>query len=235
MARHTHTDQVYNTDTGHNMTLATAVAASPRKYAYVGKDSKGPNAAGVNVLLYLSNDPRAARPVTAPSNVIERRRRGLAARLAGDGYDASTVTVLMDSEDAQHAIGAAAPKLYAGGAHGSGRMASAGLLPPPARKALPSQVAVTTASGRVAQRSPRVGRPPGDYYAPHKAAVNVREPKRASSALGSGVPRFTHPEDRALTEALSTIDYRDMQRGSLGVGVANTSMQYSIMRNTAPR
>ena len=235
MARHSHTDQVYNTDTAHKKFLSTAVATSPRKYAYVAKSSKGPSAADIDVAVYLSNDPRAARPATAPSNVIERRRKGLAARLAGDGYDAATVAKLMDSEDAQHAIGAAGAKLYAGGASGSGRMASTAPLAPPSRKALPETVAVTTASGRVAQRSPRVGRPAGDYYSTGKAAVQVREPKRPSSTLGSRVPRFTHSEDRALKEALSTIDFRDTTRGSLGVDVATTAMRYSVMNSPVPR
>ncbi len=235
MARHTHTDQVYNTDTAHKKFLSTAVATSPRKYAYVAKDSKGPNAADIDVSVYLSNDPRAARPATAPSHVVERRRKGLAARLAGDGYDAGTVAKLMDSEDAHHAIGAAGAKLYAGGAHGSGRMHSTAPLAPPSRKALPERVPVTTASGRVAQRSPRVGRPPGDYYPPGKAAVQVRDPKRPTSTLGSRVPRFTQAEDSALKEALSTIDFRDTQRGSLGVGVATTSMRYSVMSSPVPR
>jgi len=235
MARHTHTDQVYNTDTAHKKFLSTAVATSPRKYAYVAKHSKGPSAADIDVSVYLSNDPRAARPATAPSNVIERRRKGLAARLAGDGYDAATVAKLMDSEDAHHATGAAGPKLYAGGASGSGRMTSTAPLAAPSRKALPQSVAVTTATGRVAQRSPRVGRPAGDYYESGKAAVQVREPKRPSSSLNSRVPRFTHSEDRALKDALSTIDFRDTQRGSLGVGVATTAMQYSVMKSPVPR
>ena len=235
VARHVHTDQVYNTDTGHNKTLATAVATSPRKYAAIAPTGKSANAAQVDVSVYLSGDPRAARPATAPSNVVERRRKGLAARLAGDGYDAATVKKILATEDADYAIGAAPAKLYAGGAPGSGRMGQGSSPAARARKALPATIRVRTPAGRTAQRSPRVGRPPGHYYSDTSSSVRVKEPARSSSTLNSTVPRFQVPGDRALREALSTIEPRGVEHGSLGSSVATTARKYAVMSSTVPR